>query len=283
MNDNDIDLITSLIGGELSKPEEADAFARIGSDPELRAAYDEQLAITSMLGSTPAVAMTPGETATMHAALRTELRLGETTVAVAATATGWSRWWVPLTGLATAAVVIFAIAVLPGALDGTDSEEVLSAQLAETTAPASELETLDDGEALRMEGDEGAEEATPSTTTAATESADSAALEGTASDSEYFLSPQAARQSELELPIVEDDALASDGLVSAAASSFEYSSVNFGALFACFAAATVGSELAPVGVTPDLSAVYAIATDIETGIETSVTIDLSTCQVTETG
>ena len=283
MNDNDIELITSLIGGELPEPEQAEAFARIGSDPELQEAYEQQLAVASMLATTPAVAMTADETASLHTTLRTELRLGEATATVATTPSGWSRWWVPLTGLATAAVVVFAIAVLPGALDGTDSADVVSAPAAEqeTTVPASELETFNDGEAL-LEGGADSAESSPSPTMAATEPA---AAEGSSEESlsEYFIAPQAARQSQLELPILEGAAVAGSGVGSALDLATESARVDVDALTACFAPGAAGSALEPVGVTPDLTAVYAIATDLETGIETSVTIDLSTCEITETG
>lgn len=281
MNDNDIDLITSLIGGELPESEAAAAIARIGSDPELRAAHDEQVGVASMLGSAPVVAMTAEETASLHGSLRTELQLDDQPAAVAAAASGWSRWWAPMTGLAVAAVVIFAIAVLPDALDGTDSAEVVSAPPPETTAPASELDTQSTGGALVQPEDDNTSDAF-TTTTAASESAAVEELED-ATMSQYFMVPQAARASELELPILEETAVAASGFDSALGLATESARVNVAALTACFPGGAAGSALDPIGVTPDLSVVYAIATDIETGFETSVTIDMSSCEIAEAG
>lgn len=276
MNDNDIQLIASLIGGELSKADESIAFDRINSDPALQAAYDEQIAVASILQSAPKAAMTATESAALNATLRTELGLEDAAV-VAAAPSRWSRWWAPLSGLAAAAVVVFAVAIAPNLLDNTDSADVVSAP-AETTVAPSEMDTLGDGEAnLLREADAPGEDA-PSSTAATSESAGTEeSVEELASS--YFLSPQAATQSQLDLPVVDDAAVDSTGLDAAVAKAGELASVNVSALSACFGAGTAGSALAPVGVTPDGSSVYAVATDLETGNETPVRIDLSTCAV----
>ncbi len=136
MNDNDIQLITALVAGELSAAKQGDVMARIESDAELSAAYDEQVAISSALGAAPAVTMTAVEASELRATLRTKLQLDTAVAAAAATAPWWSRWWAPVTGLATAAVIVFAFVIAPNL--GDESADVLSAPAEATTlAPTS--------------------------------------------------------------------------------------------------------------------------------------------------
>ena len=40
MNDSDINLITSMVDGQLSPAEQEEAFARMQAEPALRAAYE---------------------------------------------------------------------------------------------------------------------------------------------------------------------------------------------------------------------------------------------------
>ena len=125
MNEDDIQLITSLIGGELSEPERRAALTRIDAEPELRAAYEQQLAVASLLRETPQATMTPAEADALRATLATELRLGDTTEAVAAASTSrFARWWAPVTGVAAAAVIAIAVVVVPNLSEDARFDEV---------------------------------------------------------------------------------------------------------------------------------------------------------------
>jgi hypothetical protein len=145
MNDRDLNLIIDLAAGALDDDAAAEARARIDASPELTREYELQLAVMAELEAAPAVAMTPGERASLrsHVAdgLHLEVGTGSRRVAVP---TRPSRWRVPAFGLATAAVFVFAIVVTPGLLGGSDSAEdtVALAQLSTTTVAA---DGADDG------------------------------------------------------------------------------------------------------------------------------------------
>jgi len=79
MNDRDRHLIVSLLDGALSATEQEEVRARLQIDAEMRAAYEEQLAVSTTLRSAPAVSMSADERNELHGALRAGLFLDETT------------------------------------------------------------------------------------------------------------------------------------------------------------------------------------------------------------
>lgn len=292
MNDADIDLIISLIAGDLPPEEATAARARIEASSELSAAYDEQLAVASTLRTVPAAAMTTGERDALHAGLRRELHLDEELMPAAAPA---RRWWIALSGLATTAAIVFAFAVVPNLLDN-DGADVVSAPAAEPTTVA-ELDTMSDGEAsvaptTTAAADAGADttqapDATLQlTTTAATE--ETAPTETTVAEPTepvYFLSPVAPRSTTFDLPVLDEAVVATSGLEAAIAAATEVASLPFATIAACFTGESETGDLAvtPAGIDADGSAVYAVATHVDSGDEQTVTIDLDTCSVTGAG
>ena len=189
MNERNQELIVDLIGGRLSRDEERTALARIEADPGLRAEYETQMSVVSMLGASSIPSMTPEERSTLHASLRQQLRLADAPVPVVVAPSRWQRWRAPLGGLAVAAAVIVgAVVVLPGALSGDDSDgafDMASAEIA-TTVPAASLaddsenvaEAPETGEAMPQSaestvggGMSADEEAQPTTTAAAYDAA----------------------------------------------------------------------------------------------------------------
>lgn len=186
MNERNQELIVDLIGGRLSQDEERTALARIKADPGLRAEYEAQMSVVSMLGASSTPSMTPEERSTLHAALRQHLRLADAPVPVAAVPPRWRRWWAPIGGLAVAAaVVIGAVVVLPGALSGDESDgafDIASAEIA-TTVPSTSL-TEDIATVTEDEGtgDNSAGAAAPEATESAPEEEASADAETQAVD-----------------------------------------------------------------------------------------------------
>lgn len=137
MNDRDLNLIIDLAAGALDDDAAAEARARIDASPELTREYELQLAVMAELEAAPAVAMTPGERASLRSHVADGLHLeGGTGSQRVSVPTRASRWRIPAFGLATAAVFVFAIVVTPGLLGGSDSAEdtVAVAQLSTTTA-----------------------------------------------------------------------------------------------------------------------------------------------------
>jgi len=274
MNDNDIQVITALVNDELPPVESEAVLARMETDPELRSAYEEQLAVSSGLKSVPAVAMTAAERDTLHTALRTQLNLEDAPVAAAAAAASrWGRWWAPMTGLAAVAVIVVAFVIAPN-LGSDDPEQVALAPAEITTTAAA----LADGGAESSEellaGERSAEDnGDAPVTSQATEAPE---------ESLYALSSELAG-SELELPEIDEESLEEADLAEARLQSTTYSEVDLDDISACFARALanwppVSTSL--VGVTPDGESVIGSAIDPETGEESLLYINLNTCAVT---
>ena len=268
MNDNDLQLIASLIGGELSATERTEALARIQADPELRAAYDEQVAVASMLQGAPPAVLSVTESDALRAALRAQLNLTDTAPAVAAAGPSmWARWWVPLTGLAAAALVVVALVVVPDLAQddfqevGAVLETTVPTAASEPVAPAAEEETATDGVSESV-----------SSTTAAAALEDAGAMA-------YVVAPEAAEEDSLELPVVDPDSLTEADFTSSLSRSVERGTLDGVALADCFASSPGASELTPVGLSEDRSSVYAYATDPATTEQTLVLINLATCEV----
>ncbi len=282
MNDRDRHLIVSLLDGALSPTEQEEVRARLQIDAEMRADYEEQLAVSTTLQSAPAVSMSADERNELHGALRAGLFLDDTAAVapVAAPARRWSRWWAPLAGLATAAVIVTAVVVLPGMFGGEEAAELLSAPAPQTTAaataPSLEADPLA-GVAEDSAGERQAREPTSTTAAAAAETAEpDAAL--------YSLAATAEPAGELELPVLGDD-FDADGVESAALDSTTRATIDYDAAAGCFGSAdSVIGEAVLVGtLSASGDSVVAVITDATTGAETVIIVDLVTCRVTSAG
>jgi len=283
MNDRDRHLIVSLLDGALSASEQEEVRARLQIDAEMRAAYEEQLAVSTTLRSAPAVSMSADERNELHGALRAGLFLDETTTVapIAAPARRWSRWWAPLAGLATAAVIVTAVVVLPGMFGGEEAAELVSAQAPQTTAAATAPSLEADPPAGVAEDSAGERQAQePTSTTAAAAAAETAEPDATL----YSLAATAAPAGELELPVLGDD-FDADGVESAALDSTSRATIDYDAAAGCFGSA--GSVIGEAVLVGTLSVsgdnVVAVITDATTGAETVIIVDLVTCQVTSAG
>jgi hypothetical protein len=299
MNDADIQLISSLIAGDLAPDEAIEATSRIEASAELRAAYDEQLAMATMLRSAPAVEMTGDERNALHAALRSELKLDETTMSPATTRTR-NPWWLALGGLTAAAAAVFAFAVVPNLID--DGSDIVGAPAAEQTSPS--LDTFSDGSGdtvaepdtsqvpptTAREG-ESVTTTAPVTTQAITTTAVTDETETTettqaeTAEPVYFLAPVIARTTSLELPVIDPVIIAASGLQAAIAQATEFVSLQFAVLAACFTGESGSGEIAvaPAGIDAAGSMVFATATHVESGDQEVVAIDLDSCAVTKAG
>jgi len=282
MNDRDRNLIVSLLDGALSPTEQEEVRARLQIDAEMRAAYEEQLAVSTTLRSAPAVSMSADERNELHGALRAGLFLDDTAAVapVAAPVRRWSRWWAPLAGLATAAMIVTAVVVLPGMFGGEEAAQLVSAPAPQTTAaataPSLEADPLA-GVAEDSAGERQAEEPTSTTAAAAAETAEPDAML-------YSLAATAEPAGELELPVLGDD-FDADGVESAALDSTSRATIDYDAAAGCFGSA--GSVIGEAVLVGTLSVsgdnVVAVITDSTTGAETVIIIDLATCQVTFAG
>jgi hypothetical protein len=282
MNDRDRHLIVSLLDGALSATEQEEVRARLQIDAEMRAAYEEQHAVSTALRSAPAVSMSADERNGLHGALRAGLFLDETsTVApIAAPARRWSRWWAPLAGLATAAVIVTAVVVLPGMFGGEEAAELVSAPAPQTTAAATAPSLEADPLAGVAEDSAGERQAQEPTSTTAAAAAEAAEPDATL----YSLAATAAPAGELELPVLGDD-FDADGVESAALDSSSRATIDYDAAAGCFGSA--GSVIGEAVLVGTLSVsgdnVVAVITDATTGAETVIIVDLVTCQVTSAG
>lgn len=282
MNDRDRHLIVSLLDGALSPTEQEEVRARLQIDAEMRAAYEEQLAVSTTLRSAPAVSMSADERNELHGALRAGLFLDETTTVapIAAPARRWSRWWAPLAGLATAAVIVTAVVVLPGMFGGEEAAELVSAPAPQTTAAATAPSLEADPLAGVAEDSAGERQAQEPTSTTAAAAAETAEPDATL----YSLAATAAPAGELELPVLGDD-FDADGVESAALDSTSRATIDYDAAAGCFGSAdSVIGEAVLVG-TLSVSGdnVVAVITDATTGAETVIIVDLVTCRVTSAG
>ncbi len=282
MNDRDRHLIVSLLDGALSPTELEEVRARLEIDAEMKAAYDEQLAVSTALGSAPAVSMSADERNELHGALRAGLFLDDKTAVapVAAPVRRRSRWWAPLAGLATAAVIVTAVVVLPGMFGGEEAAELFSAPAPQTTAAATAPSLAADPLAGVAEDSAGERQAQEPTSTTAAAAAETAEPDATL----YSLAATAAPAGELELPVLGDD-FDADGVESAALDSTSRATIDYDAAAGCFGSA--GSVIGEAVLVGTLSVsgdnVVAVITDATTGAETVIIVDLVTCQVTSAG
>lgn len=267
MNDNDLQLIASLVDGDLAAAEEQEARSLIAGDEELQRAYEEQLAVASLLGSEPAAVMTDMERTGLRAALRTELRL-DGAASPPEKSAWWVGWRVPLGGLATVAALLVAFVVVPNLGGGDTAQEALAPAPLTTTAPAAAPQA-GSAEDNGSSGADALEESAPSTTALARDYVASGAQR-------FALAP--TEPSLVTLPLVEEDWTGVDGLGSAVDDATGLTSVDINRILACFEAS--GSSITDVTlVGVDGASVVGIGIDPETGAETVVVIDPATCSV----
>jgi hypothetical protein len=137
MNDRDRDLIIALAQGSLGTTAAEEAASRIEADPELAAEYAEQVVALQFLQSVTPPLMTGAERSTLRTNLTTQLGLLRVASPAATAPKKKSRWWVPAFGMATAAVVVVAFVVFPGAQQ--DSFQEVSMQLDDASADSSQI------------------------------------------------------------------------------------------------------------------------------------------------
>lgn len=154
MNDQDLNLIVDLIESQLSNSEAETALARIMADPELSAAYAEQLAVHASLAELPTASMTVAEKDALNTALVSQLRL-ESATAVVPIAKRRKAWWMPIAGIATAAAAVTAIFIMPG-LSGSDDSSAGTTIVASAAAEAPEDPAAQDSAAQGATADDGA-------------------------------------------------------------------------------------------------------------------------------
>ncbi len=273
MNDTDIQLIASLIEGRLPAGDRAAAEARLERDPDFRAAYDEQVAVRSMLVSLPEVSLTDAERSDLRSALRTELHLDEPTVTAPVTASRWTTWWAPLTGLAAAAALVLAFAIIPNLGEGDEAAELVAAEITTTAAPSLTVDPMGGAEAP-----EAAAEDSAVTTTAA------ASGELFLAEAQAYRLAEPLAGAETELPVVEEEALG-DGELEAALSRSQTATIDLEAVRACFPDLPEEADalvFTLTAVTPE-GVIVGVVTDPDTGDEVTLTIDLNNCTMTSAG
>lgn len=144
MNDHDIDLIVDLIESQLSASEAESALSRIMADPELSAAYAEQLSVRAHLDTAPMASMTAAEKEALNRALVGQLRLDDAPVVVPITRNR-KAWWAPVVGITAAAAAVTAIFIVPG-MSGSDDSASDTTVVAAAAARAPE-DLANDGSA----------------------------------------------------------------------------------------------------------------------------------------
>lgn len=138
MNDSDRDLIIDLLSGSLDPEAAAAAEARIAGSPELSAEVEAQRFALTELATQPKLRLAADERTALRSAIAAELNLD--TAAAPVVAKRRARWWAPVAGLATVAVVFFGFVMVSGELGGSDSadETMLASAAVTTTAAAGE-------------------------------------------------------------------------------------------------------------------------------------------------
>ena len=139
MNDSDRDLIIDLLSGSLDPEAAAAAEARIAGSPELSAEVEAQRFALTELATQPKLRLAADERTALRSAIAAELNL-DTAAAPVVVAKRRARWWAPVAGLATVAVVFFGFVMVSGELGGSDSadETMLASAAVTTTAAAGE-------------------------------------------------------------------------------------------------------------------------------------------------
>lgn len=161
MNDTDLDLLLALADGRLSAADAEAAQTRVAAEPNLAAELEMQRLALDRLHDLPMPSLDNAERERLHASLREQLHLEPIVAPVPVTRQRRRSWWLPVTGLATAAVVLAgALYVVP---------RVGEQSTAENVAGVATFDSTEEG-ASTGEGDV----SSPSPTTGATGSEDGA-------------------------------------------------------------------------------------------------------------
>ena len=266
MSDQDLNLIVDLIESHLSDSEAETALARIMTDPELSYAYAEQLAVRSSLTEAPAASMTVAEKDALNTALVAQLRL-ESAAAVVPIARKRKAWWMPIAGIATAAVAFTAIFIMPG-LSGSDDSSADTTVVASAAAQAPQDSSADDGGAEFGVAEEEALAAQAPVAVVDLEGADLVeVLDATAGES----SPEAVRDRLSSMGYTESAAVDGDELaecISVVSKQLPPNATDI-VLYGVDSSGT--SQIAHLGVVFD------------DGIGAAMSVDLETCAVVSTG
>ena len=125
MNDTDLDLLLALADGRLSAADTEAARTRIAAEPNLATELEMQRLALDRLHDLPMPSLDETERERLHASLREQLHLEPIVVPVPVPRQRRRSWWVPVTGLATAAVVLAgALYVVPRVGDQFTAENV---------------------------------------------------------------------------------------------------------------------------------------------------------------
>jgi len=285
MNDSDIEIILALTQGQLSRQAEQGVLSRIEADPELVNELAIQMAAIESLRSVPSPSMTTEERTTLRTNLIEQLHLEPTSAPPVPVARKVS-WWQPVLGVASVALVVFAIVVVPGMFrSGADVTE-MAAELpsaegggapepVDTTFAAADSTARDKG---ATEGADGSESAPPEL------SNDIRSLSGegyvnlyevTEEDLPVLLDVLASA----DTPEVADEKLARVGFSSVTA-------VDLAVLDRCLETLAdelpSGSLVAIGSTTSSGSQIVHLGVDSGEGIKALISIDIDTCVVTAT-
>ena len=125
MNDTDLDLLLALADGRLSAADAETARTRVAADSNLAAELEMQRLALDRLHDLPMPSLDETERERLHASLREQLHLEPIVVPVPVTRQRRRSWWLPVTGLATAAVVLAGVLyVVPRVGDQSTAENV---------------------------------------------------------------------------------------------------------------------------------------------------------------
>jgi hypothetical protein len=170
MNDQDLDLLLALAEGRLSAADAEVAQTRLSTNPNLVAELEIQRLVVDRLRDLPMPALTEAESRSLRAALRDELHL-EPAVAPVAAGPRRRSWLFPLTGLATAAVVLLGVLyIVPRTGDDSSGEDVVAvatfatADEAGTAPPAALNNATEDAAEFADEGTSPPDEPSPDDT-----------------------------------------------------------------------------------------------------------------------
>ena len=193
MNDTDLDLLLALADGRLSAADAAAARTRIAADPHLAAELEMQRLAVDRLHDLPMPTLDAAERERLHASLREHLHLEPIVVPVPVTRPRRRSWWLPVTGLAAAAVVLAGVLyVVPRVGDESAADNVAGvATLDSTRDPAQEGGSTGEGDvsspsptAGAVESDDGASPQSTDDSTAATTPTPEAGATGTPLEAE---------------------------------------------------------------------------------------------------
>jgi len=277
MNAADIELIISIANDELAGQERIDALARINADPSLANELATQISMIDAVQSLPGADMTASERTTLHTNLVEQLHLDESPLPVVPARRSVS-WWQPVVGLASVAVVVFAIVVVPNMLSSGSADDVAFQELSTTIAP----------EFAASGG------STETTTTAAAAADDASVAQDTATEVAPTITATVDAGEDLQLvriPVDREEELndlasgeTSSELLNEKLARYGFApgtTIDPVALQACIEA--LGDELptgAPLAIgIGDTNTVF-LGFDTGTGIDVIVEIDLPTCSIT---